>query len=154
MKSKTGIIASLLLLALTSCSVVAKGNSCAAGKINGCQFKASGNLSLQAATQNSAKIIPLRINDETFGDISLYHSKAHSMDSVRGSFSFSNDTHKKVKFKYRVVLKDKKGIVAQTHGHLHLAPGNTQKIKISNIVLRDRDIKNISSYEIQMEGIH
>ena len=154
MKLKIGILASILL-ALGSLQVEAKSaNTCTSGKHNGCQFTTSGNLNLQTAHQNNAKTIPLRINDETFGDMSLYHSKAHAMDSVRGSFSFNNDTHDKLKFKYHLILKDKKGIVAQTHGHLHIDPGNTQKIKISNIVLREKDIKNISSYEIHMVGTH
>ena len=118
------------------------------------QYSATGSLNLHTASQAHAKTIPLRINDETYGDISLYHSKAHQMDSVRGAFSFHNDTRHKAVYKYRVILKDKKGIVAQTRGTLHIAPGHTQQIKISNIVLRERDIKNITNYEIQMSSPH
>ncbi len=143
MRFKAGFLA-ILCVSLFS--------SFAQAKSHDGQFSASGSLNLNKASEAHAKTIPLRINDNTYGDISLYHSKAHQMDSVRGSFSFHNDTHHKAIYKYRVILKDKKGIVAQTRGTLHIAPGNTQKIKISNIVLRERDIKNITDVEVQMSG--
>ncbi|MBS0286895.1 MAG: hypothetical protein JSR17_06335 [Proteobacteria bacterium] len=117
-------------------------------------FSQSGAINLHEATKHHAKAIPLRINEHTYGDISIYHSKANAVDSVRGGFSFSNDTKQKVVLKYRVILKDKKGIVAQTRGHIHLLPGHTQNIKMSNIVLRERDIKSINSYEIEMVNGH
>lgn len=147
MSFKPGILVILFTLILSSVTH-------AKGTHEEGQLKASGSLNLHSATQLHAKTIPLRINEETYGDISLYHSKAHNMDSVRGAFSFHNDSHKLAKYKYRVILKDRKGIVAQTRGTLHIAPGHTQKIKISNIVLRERDIKSISEYEILMTHTH
>ncbi len=149
MKRQAGILAILCLLSTT----VGAKSSCEGG-LKGCHYSTTGAMNLHTASKEHAKIIPLRINENTFGDISLYHSKANHMDSVRGAFSFHNDTGHKAIIRYRVILKDKKGIVAQTKGHLHLLPGNTQQIKISNIVLSERDIKNITNYEIQMTGTH
>ncbi len=121
--------------------------------INDCKMSAVGSINLaQTNGKYNAKNIFLKMNNKMDGELRLYHEKAKGTDFVRGEFALDNMSSQKLFVKYRVILKDKKGIVAQTAGYIHLTDGRRQKKKISYIELRKQDIKNIASYEIKIDA--
>ncbi|MBS0288678.1 MAG: hypothetical protein JSS07_01410 [Proteobacteria bacterium] len=127
-------------------------NGCAHTFGKGCQFSTSGQLSFKAKAQN--REIPLDINQSMQGKMNLYHSQANHVDSVRGSFILNNQSNSSAILNYHVILKDNKGAVAQTKGSFHLKPGQHQKVKLSNMVISNQDIKNLRTYEIKIVGSH
>lgn len=116
-------------------------------------FESSGKINLSHADDmTSARNIPLNMDNKLQGEISLYHSVGKGgVYAIRGEFLVDNLSPQKKYYKYRVVLKDKKGVVAQTRGQIHLHAGKNQKIKLSNMVMRQQDARTISSYEVHID---
>lgn len=121
--------------------------------INDCKLSAVGTINLGKTNGkfNAANIF-LKMNNKMDGELRLYHNHVKGTDFVRGEFLLDNMSRQKLFLKYRVILKDKKGIVAQTAGYIHLGDGRRQKKKISYIELGKQDLKNIASYEIKIDA--
>lgn len=121
--------------------------------VSDCKLSAVGTINLAKTNGKlNAKNIFLQMNNKIDGELRLYHNQAKGTDFVRGEFLLDNMSQQKLFMKYRVILKDKKGIVAQTAGYIHLGDGRRQKKKISYIELGKQDVKNIASYEIKIDS--
>jgi hypothetical protein len=88
------------------------------------------------------------------GDLCVYHEHVYDdhvyKDVVKGKFRLNNISDKKTLIQYHVMFKDKKGLLAKTSGHIHLASGLEQIVHLSSIPLHIKDIQNISDYEIKL----
>ncbi len=119
--------------------------------IHVCKLFAHGPINLIKASGNrNAKNIFLSLNDHIAGELRLFKNHANDSHSIRGEFLFDSFLRQKTFIQYRVIFKDSKGAVAQTRGEIHLKHGKRQRIGFSTIVLREQDLKNITSYEIRL----
>src|SRR5580692_10652409 len=60
----------------------------------------------------NAKNIFLKMPSKMSGELRVYRN-INQMESIRGEFMLDNLSHQKQYIQYRVVFKDKKGVVAQ-----------------------------------------
>lgn len=157
MKAKTVFLLTLLLMfPLTLLAFEQHANSHAGHceqthDIHVCRLFASGPINLLKTTgKRNAKNVFLHVNDHLAGELRLFQNQIKGKHSVKGEFIFDNFLKYKTYIQYRVIFKDKKGAVAQTRGEIHLKHGKRQNVGLSTIVLREHDLKNISSYEIRL----
>jgi hypothetical protein len=116
-----------------------------------CKLIARGPINLFKTTgARNAKNIFISLSDNLAGELRLFKNQANNSHSIRGEFLFDNFIRQKAFIQYRVIFKDSKGAVAQTRGEIHLKHGKRQRIGFSTIVLREQDLKNITSYEIRL----
>jgi hypothetical protein len=116
-----------------------------------CNLSSTGTINLsQTRSFGKTKNIQFTLNNNVKGVLKLHHSKANNKDTIKGVFLVDNTSTEKSYVQYRVVFKDKVGAVAQTKGELHLAKGKNQKMRFGSIVLTPEDMRNISTYDIQM----
>ncbi len=130
----------LILTCFATFSLCAAENMLTTGAIN----------LTNADSPSKAKNVPLKLNNKVDGKINLYHSEHRGVDAIRGEFVLENKQPKKMFLKYRVVFNDKKGLVAQSKGTIHLSGGKTEKVRIGNIVMSRHGAREISSYEIHV----
>lgn len=106
----------------------------------------------------NSKSIAIRIKDDIVGNLVLYHAHIYDdhtyKDVIKGKFELNNHSNHKAHIKYQLILKDVKGLIAKTTGHIHLPRGINQAIHCSNIPLHIEDIQNISAYEIKFITSH
>lgn len=120
-----------------------------------CQSTKSGKLKIVPNKDElNTKTISFTIHDNKIsGQLCLYHANVYDdhsyKDVVKGEFLMDNISEHKTQIQYHVILKDKKGLLAKTTGHIHLRSGLKQLVHFSSIPLPVKDIKNITSYEIK-----
>lgn len=143
----------LFIVSFMSLSLFAnmKQHVATCGANGSCTLKASGTVNLsQTRNPMRAKTIAFRVNDKVAGTLKLYQSRVNNKDLVKGQFLLDNTSNKKSYFRYKVVLKDKVGVVAQSKGEIHLNQGKNQKMRFGSIVMPAEHMENITTYEIQV----
>lgn len=120
-----------------------------------CKLVASGVVNLtQTNSPMRAKNIFFNLNENIKGVLRVYYSRANHKDAIKGAFHIDNLAHNTSFILYRVIFRDKQGMVAQTRGDIHLSGGRNQRLPFSTIELTAEDMKNIHSYEIQLISSH
>lgn len=116
-----------------------------------CKIAATGSINLmQTHSYAKAKNIHFILNDKVKGILRLYYSRTRQGDVIRGEFIIDNVALKKSHIQYRVVFKDKVGVVAQSKGDILLTRGKNQKMKFGSVVLTEEDMRNIDRYDIKI----